>query len=146
MRIFQFLSVMGLAFLLWHCGASKNKSNTHVLYDVLTQQPDGGGNLHFYEILTQDKEIHMLLNDPNLEHKVKPDDVKYANFIVFNLGGQNTPGWLLKIVNARETEDSIILSIEEVAPKKSDYHYLPDELVYPYCVVRVNSKKNIIIE
>lgn len=140
------LGLMALGLGLNSCGASKRKPAEIPLYEVLTHQPDGGGNLHFYEILTQGKEIHMLLNDPHLKNKVKPDDAATCNFIVFNLGEQNTPGWQLKVLGARETADSIILTVEEVGPKNTQYDYMPDDVTFPYCVVRVNSKKNIVIE
>jgi len=139
--------ILGCALLLFNgCKSGKSSSATKPIYDLLLCEPDGGGNIHFYEILTQDREIHMLLNDPKLKKKVVPNDIVTCNFVVFNLGEHNAAGAYLKILKAVETPSDIIITVEEVEPKNPQYDYLPDHAVFPYCVVRIHSKKNIIIE
>jgi hypothetical protein len=142
--LFVFLSCT--VFLLTGCKSGKSSQEAKPIYELLLCEPDGGGNIHFYEILTQEREIHMLLNDPKLKKKVAPNDILTCNFVVFNLGEHNAAGAYLKILKAEETASDIILTVEEVEPKNPQYDYLPDHEVFPYCVVRVYSKKNIVIE
>jgi hypothetical protein len=46
------------------------------LFEVLTQQSDGGANINFYEILTEPNEIKMLQNDKKLKSKISTLDVQ----------------------------------------------------------------------
>ena len=51
-----------LVLFLFSCSSSKNGLNKPV-YEILTVNNDGGANIKFYEILTEPKEIMMLLGD-----------------------------------------------------------------------------------
>ena len=134
-----------LALILVSCGASSTKtSDVNALYEVLTQQTDGGANIRFFEILSEPNEIAMLQNDEKLRDKIQPDDVKTASFIVFNLGEKTTAGYKIRIESAVETDKNIIITIKELTPKSSAV--LNQEVTMPYCIVKVNSKKEIIIK
>jgi hypothetical protein len=62
-----------LTLILVSCGASSSKkSGTNSLYEVLTQQADGGASIRFFEILSEENEIAMLQNDEKLKDKIKP--------------------------------------------------------------------------
>ena len=67
------LVLLFLALLLVSCGASSTKtSEKKPLFEVLTQQTDGGASIRFFEILTEPNEIKMLQNDENLKNKISP--------------------------------------------------------------------------
>jgi hypothetical protein len=72
-------------FILISCGSTKT-SDPKALYEVLTEQSDGGGNIKFFEILTEPNEIKMLENDPLLKDKMKQDDINNSNYVILNMG------------------------------------------------------------
>lgn len=134
-----------LILILVSCGASLTKnSETNALYEVLTQQDDGGASIRFFEIVSDEKEIAMLQNDEKLINKIKPEDIKTASFIVFNLGEKTTTGHKISIESVVETDKNIIITIKEITPKSSAV--VTQEVTMPYCIVKVNSKKEIIIK
>ena len=86
----------------------------------------------------------MLLGDVNLRKKIKEDDVKTCNFIILNLGEKEISGSSIVIKNVTETADKIIIQTEEKQSTASNIK-LPD-FVYPYTIVKINSKKEIVID
>ena len=134
-----------LTFILVSCGASSSKkSEVNSLYEVLTQQTDGGASIRFFEILTEKNEIAMLQNDEKLIDKIKPNDIQTSNFVVLNMGEKTSAGYKINIESVVETEKNIIISIKEIIPGKGSV--TTQEITTPYCVVKINSKKEIIIK
>jgi len=130
-------------FVLISCGAKKT-SDSSALYEVLTTQSDGGGNIKFYEILTEPNEIKMLENDPLLADKMKQDDITNSNYVILNMGEKNTGGYSIGVEKVEETDKNIIITVKENSPA-------PDAMTmqvitYPYTVVKIHSKKEIIIK
>lgn len=134
-----------LALILVSCGASSSKtSGTNVLYEVLTQQTDGGASIRFFEILSEENEITMLLNDENLKKKIKQSDIDTSNFIVLNMGEKTSGGYKIGVESVVETDKNIIITIKETAPQSDSMS--SQEITTPYSVVKINSKKEIIIK
>ncbi|MEN2402216.1 protease complex subunit PrcB family protein [Flavobacterium sp. MC2016-06] len=132
-----------VVFVLVSCGAKK-ASNTSALYEVLTTQSDGGGNIKFFEILTEPNEIKMLENDPLLSSKMKHDDISTSNYVILNMGEKNTGGYSIAVEKVEETDKNIIITVKENSPA-------PDAMTmqvitYPYTVVKIHSKKPILIQ
>jgi len=130
-------------FILISCGSTKT-SDPKALYEVLTEQSDGGGNIKFFEILTEPNEIKMLENDPLLKDKMKQDDINNSNYVILNMGEKNTGGYSIGVEKVEETDKNIIITVKEKSPA-------PDAMTmqvitYPYTVVKVRSKKEIIIK
>jgi len=67
------ISVLAV-FVMISCGVKKTEESK-ALYEVLTTQSNGGGNIKFFEILTEPNEIKMLENDPILADKMKNPNV-----------------------------------------------------------------------
>jgi protein-disulfide isomerase len=134
-----------VTIVLASCGSSSiKKSEIKPLYEVLTEQADGGANIRFFEILSEPNEIVMLQNDEKLINKIKPDDIKTASFIVFNMGEKTAGGHKISIESAVETDKNIIITIKEITPESNIV--ITQEVTMPYCIVKVNSKKEIIIK
>ena len=134
-----------LMFSIVACTSTKVvKNDKKVLYEILTQQPDGGGNIHFFEILTEPNEIAMLQNDENLKKKISAADVKNANFIILNMGEKPTGGYAITVDNVVETDKNIIITVKETSPKPGAM--VTQNIAYPFCVVKINSKKDIIVK
>ena len=134
-----------MTLVLVSCGSSSvKKTEIKPLYEVLTIQDDGGANIRFFEILSESNEIAMLQNDDKLKNKLKPDDIKTSNFIVFNMGEKTADGYKINIESAVETDKNIIITIKEITPESNTIG--TQEVKMPYCIVKINSKKEIIIK
>ncbi|WP_264554175.1 protease complex subunit PrcB family protein [Flavobacterium sp. N2038] len=132
-----------IVFVLVSCGAKKTASST-ALYEVLTEQTDGGGNIKFFEILTEPNEIKMLENDPLLADKMKQDNISNSNYVILNMGEKNTGGYSIGIEKVEETDQNIIITVKENNPAADAM--VTQVITYPYTVVRIHSKKEIIIK
>ena len=126
------------------CATTTKKQESRPLFEVLTQQEDGGASIHFFEILSEPQEIIMLQNDPKLKNKISPNDIQTSNFILMNMGEKSTGGYKIVIESVVETDKNIIVTIKEITPEPSKI--VTQEIATPYCVVRINSKKEIIIK
>lgn len=137
------IAVLLIVLLLFSCG-STSSVKTKPLYEVLTEQNNGGASIQFYEILTEEKEIVMLLNDDNLKRKIKPEDIKTSNFIILNLGEKTTGGYSIKVDSVTETATQIIVAVKEVKPSSDTF--VTEVMSNPYAIVKINSKKEIVIK
>ncbi|MFV7234887.1 MULTISPECIES: protease complex subunit PrcB family protein [Flavobacterium] len=139
------LPLLFFGILLVSCGASTTKStDKRPLFEVLTQQTDGGASIRFFEILSEPNEIKMLQNDENLKDKISPNDIQTSNFIVLNMGEKTSGGYSIGIDNAVETDKNIIVTVKETNPEPGGM--VTQAFTNPFCVVRINSKKEIIIK
>ena len=134
------ISSVFIIFLLVSCGATVIKeTGKSPLFEVLTQQSDGGGNIHFYEILTEPNEIKMLQNDKQLKNKITAIDVQRSNFVILNMGEKSTGGYSVAVESVQETEKNIIINVKESSPELGTM--VSQVITYPFCVVKINSKK-----
>jgi hypothetical protein len=139
------ISFLFLVLLLVSCGASSTRSSAkRPLFEVLTQQNDGGASIRFFEILSEPNEIKMLQNDENLKNKISSNDIQTSNFIILNMGNKNSGGYKIGVENAVETDKNIIVTIKETVPGSNEM--TTQAITNPFCVVRINSKKEIIIK
>ncbi|GIQ60741.1 protease complex subunit PrcB family protein [Flavobacterium collinsii] len=138
------ISVLVILVLV-SCGVKKSSEGTSkVLYEVLTEQSDGGGNIKFFEILTEPNEIKMLENDPHLKAKMKQDDISNSNYVILNMGEKNTGGYSIGIEKVEETDKNIIITVKENNPAADAM--VMQVITYPYTVIKVHSKKEIIVK
>lgn len=133
-----------IAVILTSCAGTQKASDSKGLYEILTVQSDGGGNIKFFEILSEPNEIKMLENDPLLKDKMKQSDISNSNYVILNLGEKNSGGYSIGVEKVEEIDKNIIITTKENSPS-------PDAMVtqvisYPYTVVRIHSKKEIIIK
>ena len=133
-----------LTLVLFSCSSTMKNSGTKPLFEVLTQQDDGGANIRFFEILSEPNEIVMFQNDDKLKNKIHPNDIQTSNFIVLNMGEKTTAGYQISVESAVETDKNIILTIKETVPEP--HAMVSQVFTHPYCIVRINSKKEIIIK
>lgn len=137
--------ILGISLLLFSCGTKKNTfEETKPLFEVMAEKPDGGAKIQFFEIISESKEFSMIKNDPDLKRKIKPDDILTSNFAILNLGEKNSVGYSLKIVKAEETSHNVILTIKEITPE--NLVIIPDVYKYPFCLIKINSKKEVIFQ
>ena len=134
-----------VAVALVSCGATVTKSSDkNSLYEVLTQQPNGGASIRFFEILSEPNEIVMLQNDENLKNKISPNDIQTSNFLVLNMGEKTSGGYSIGIDTVVETDKNIVITIKETSPEPGSM--VTQAFTNPFCVVKINSKKDIIFK
>ena len=133
-----------LTLILFSCGASSTKkSESNALFEVLTHQENGGASILFFEILSEPNQIVMLQNDEKLKHKINSNDIKTSNFIILNLGEKTSRGYGIKVESVVETEKNIVVTLKKIIPDKNTI--TTQEITTPYSIVKINSKKEIII-
>ncbi len=130
--------------LLCSCSTTKNVT-TKPLYEVLLANNDGGANIKFYEVLTEPKEINMLMGDEALRKKIKSNDMTESNFIILNAGPTIENKNKIAIEKVVETQSQIEVYVKD-SQNNIDAVETNDETFYPYTVVKVNSKKPIVIK
>jgi hypothetical protein len=137
---------LSLSFLiLISCGGSiASVVEKKPLFEVLTIQKDGGGNIHFFEVISDSREFRMLQNDKKLRRKIKPNDIDTSNFLILNMGKKKSNNATIEVVAAEETATEIILTIKENDPIVEGANTL--EYTYPYTIVKINSKKEISVK
>jgi hypothetical protein len=127
------------------CGTSAAiDSDGAKLYEILTQQENGGASIRFFEILSESNEIAMLQNDENLKNKISITDIQNANFIILNMGEKTSGGNNIGIDTVVETVNNIVVTVKETAPEEGAI--VTQALTNPFCVVKINSKKDIIFK
>lgn len=134
-----------IVVVLFSCGTTNTKNqSSNSLYEVLTQQSNGGAAIRFFEILTAPNEIAMLQNDELLKNKVTAADVQRANFVILNLGEKSSGGYSIGVENVVETDTNIIVTVKERAPEPGSM--VTQSISNPFCVLKINSKKPILFK
>ena len=139
----KIISILVIA-LLYSCSSTKNIEKKP-LYEVLLVNNDGGANIKFYEVLTEPKEIKMLLGDHILRKKIKSSDINESNFVILNTGPTLETSNRVVIEKVIETPTQIEVYIKD-NQKNIDALQTDDDTLYPYSVVKINSKKPIVIK
>lgn len=140
----KFIIAGVLAISLFSCKTTIKVPEKKPLYEVLLQQSNGGANINFYEILSEANEIKMLLKDEKLKGKITATDVNESNFVVLNMGEKPTSGYAITVESVTETADEIVLKVKEIVPDSDAM--LMQLISYPYTVVKINSKKTIVVK
>jgi hypothetical protein len=112
------------------------------LFEVLKQDSFNGAQIKFNELITEKEEFQLLLADPDLKKLIKPSDIETANFVILHMGEKNSGGYSITVTNAKESADSITLVVSEESPKGM----ATAVMTYPMAIIKVYSKKKIIID
>lgn len=131
-----------ISIVLFSCASKTNNADKLILYEILKQEEHGGANFKFFEIISEPKEFKMLLNDADLKKKIKAADIYTCNFLLLNMGTKSSGGYYFIIETIEEMENDIIITIKENGPKG----IATSVMTNPLAIVKINSKKNIIIK
>lgn len=136
--------VLLVVLALYSCSSSKTNEPLP-LYEVLVTNNDGGANIKFYEILTEPKEIMMLLGDETLRKKIKSEDTQKSSFIILNSGPTKESYNRVKVMKVEEMPTEIVVYVKDT--QKATEADINDEAIsYPYTIIKINSKKPITIK
>ena len=139
------IAVLLVSVFMVSCSSHKGQSKSeHPLYEVLLESDQDGAEFQFYEILSEAKEIKMLLSDPDLRNKIDEDDIKTSNYLILNMGEKSSGGYSIGIDTVIEEADKIIIKVKEIKPAEGSM--TTSVMTYPYSVVKINSKKKIEIQ
>ncbi len=138
--------VLFLPLLFFGCATLPKvaESKSDKLFEVISQQSQGGASIQFYEILSEESEIAMLKNDETLKDKISNDDLKKSTFVILNMGEKPTSGFSISVANVSEQPDKIIITVKESVPNPDVMQ--AQVMTYPFAVVKINSKKPIEIK
>ena len=140
----QVILLVALATITSCSTSAIKNTEPNKLYEVLTQQENGGSSIRFFEILSEAGEIAMLQNDKNLKNKISTIDIQNANFIILNMGEKTSGGYTIGIETVVETKSTIVITVKETVPEPGAM--VTQALTNPFCVVKINSKKEIIFK
>jgi hypothetical protein len=138
----RIISLLIFALIVYSCSSINSKASKP-LYETLTINNNGGANIKFYEVLTESKEIMMLLGDETLRKKIKADDIIKSSFIILNAGPTNEKLNKITIEKVIETPTQIEVYINDTQ-KNITEDQSNDDTNRPYTIVKINSKKPII--
>lgn len=138
------IPVLIFGLLIVSCSSTKTITTKKSLYEVLLTKNDGGANIKFYEIISETQEINMLLGDDELRKKIKKNDILTSNFIIINLGPMPDGNYSTTLDRVEETPTNIILKAKDLKVKEADPS--DENTIYPYSVIKINSKKPIILK
>lgn len=138
----KIIAFLIISIVLFSCASKINNADKLPLYEILKQEDQGGANFKFFEIISEPKEFKMLLNDADLKKKIKASDIYTCNFLLLNMGTKSSGGYYFTIENIEEMENDIIITIKENEPKGMATSVMTN----PLAIVKINSKKNIIIK
>lgn len=133
-----------IGILAASCSGAKDTNVKRPLYEVLIQKSEGGAKVRFYEIISQPEEFTMIKGDPELKSRVRPDAINTANFLILSAGEKTSGGYAIGIEDVQETPDAIIVTVKETVPGPGQVVSMG--FTNPYCVVRINSKKEIVFK
>lgn len=134
-----------VALIFNSCSSSKQTVVDNPLYEILVTNNDGGANIKFYEILTEPKEIMILMGDETLKKKIKKTDAAKSNFIILNAGPTKESYNRAYVQKVIETTEAIEVYVKD-AQKNVEADLSNENVVYPYSVIKINSKKPIVIK
>lgn len=138
----KIIFIATIALVFFACAPKPIASEKTEMFEILKQSEYGGAEFKFFEIITEAKEFKMLLNDPDLKKKIKASDIYTANFLLLNMGPQTSGGYSISIDSVQELENDVIVTIKENAP----IGMATSVMTNPMAIVKINSKKNIIIK
>lgn len=124
------------------CSTTKNRSSMP-LTEILMQRGYGGADFEFYEIFSSEKEVHALLQDPEVRKKVQDPDYNTTQFVLLSMGQKMSGGYRFE-VDAVDRGDSIELQIRKIGPQPGEM--ATDVITNPMALVKVNSAKPIVIQ
>ena len=133
-----------IALIVCSCSSINSKASKP-LYEIVTVNNDGGATIKFYEVLSESKEIMMLLGDETLRKKIKADDIIKSSFIILNAGPTNEKLNKITIEKVIETLTQIEVFINDTQ-KNITVDQSNDDTNRPYTIVKINSKKPIVIK
>jgi hypothetical protein len=133
-----------LVLFLASCSSTKAPVSNQ-LYEVLTTNNDGGANIKFYEILTEPKEIMMLLGDETLRKKISKDDTTNSSFIILNSGPTKETYNRIKVEKVIETATNIEVYVKD-SQKSTEPDLADENISFPYTIIKINSKKPIVFK
>lgn len=132
-----------LTGLLFSCKSGVAIDAKKPLVEIITKQSDGGGPIRFYEIISEENEMPMLLGDEQIKKKIKLNAIQTANFVLLNYGETTQKGSTFELREVIETDQKIQLVIDTIEGQEP---LDVSKNVFPYWVLKINSKKELILK
>lgn len=134
-----------IVFVLFSCNSTKNTSNKNnmdlctPLYSSNYNGKDIASNL----VIQNQSNLNILYASLSIEEIPKIDFTK-SQVVALFLGQKNNGGYTISIDRVEETSDKIIIYKKIEIPKPGEMVTMA--ITKPYIIVKIKSKKNIVIE
>ncbi|TGD59448.1 protease complex subunit PrcB family protein [Flavobacterium humi] len=135
-----FLGVMACGSGASNTSETKKSPNA---FEVIYKSTYNGLPQKKYYVIDNNEDLKVLFSQMK-EDQVPAIDFKDSNVVVLNMGQKNTGGYDVYPEKILDEGNTIVLTIKEVSPGPGDM--VTTALTNPVCVVKVNSKKEIIIK
>jgi hypothetical protein len=87
----------------------------------------------------------MLLSDETLRKKIKSSDTISSSFIILNSGPTKESYNRIKVERVVETDTTIEVYVKDTQ-KSTEPDLADDSILFPYTIIKINSKKPIVIK
>lgn len=139
------LICLSLLFLLG-CGSTpkegfQNKDASKE-FEILYQSPINGAPVKSYRVVRNIEDYRAFFISIK-EDNIPEIDFKKANVLILNMGQKNTGGYNVAPEKMIDDGKKLIMILKETYPKKGDMVTM--SLTSPVCIVKINSKKDIVI-
>lgn len=127
------------------CSLQKNKNVKDVsnLYKIIYKSDYTGSAKKSFRIIRNEDDYRVYFIGLK-EQKVPEVDFKKSNILVLNLGRKPSGGYSVIPEKLIQDGEKLILMIKENSPKKGEL--VTTALTNPVCVLKIDSKKDLIIK
>ncbi|MGH2667424.1 protease complex subunit PrcB family protein [Flavobacterium sp.] len=141
-------TVCYLLFLsLMACGSNSLKNaeakNSSGNFEVIYRSIYSGLPQKTYRVIRNNEDFRAFFISMK-EDKVPEVNFETSNVLILNMGRKNTGGYDVFPEKMIDDGNKVIMIIKEVFPQKGDM--VTTALTSPICIVKINSKKEIIIK
>lgn len=114
------------------------------LYEVIAKETYGGKEERSNVVIKNKEDLKVLNKGVSLNEQIVKLDFLKSNLVVLFMGQKNSGGYSIGVEEVIEDDNAIHIKVKETAPKEGVMAIMA--LTSPYCIVKINSKKEIIFE
>lgn len=133
--------------LLFACGGTPKEGfqgkNVSDDFEIIYQSIFSGVPVKSYRVIRNSEDYRAFFISMK-EDKIPEIDFEKSNVLVLNMGKKNTGGYNVFPEKMIDDGQKLIMIIKEMYPKKGDMVTM--SLTSPVCIVKINSKKEILIK
>lgn len=119
---------------------SKKSSNE---FEIIYHNNSNGVPEKSYRLIRNIEDFRAFSLSINLKEIPKVDFEK-SNVLILNMGQKNTGGYDVSLEKMIPENDKLVAIIKETSPKKGDMVTMA--ITSPICIVKINSKKEVVIK
>ena len=134
-----------ICFFSLSCLAQKKKGMVEVsnLYEVIYKNDYSGSETRSFKVIRNQDDFKTFYQGLN-EEKIPDIDFKKSIILILNMGLKNTGGYSIEPDKLFQDGDRLVMTIKENSGKKDELVTMA--LTKPICVVKINSRKRVVVK